>query len=136
MILDAIYDLIEEFAIPSLAGNVYMHEMPEECTFGVLLMDPYEGVLTDPYLPGYRNTEFRLVVRGPRRAEAIGLAWTLSNLIEEKGTRSFQKGDVLFKRIHPVFDPKSYKRSEGGYVEVEVEFDLVCVILSKARRRG
>ena len=108
----------------NVTTTIFVNEMPSGCDFGILLMDQYHGTEIDQYLPGYFDTEFRLIVRGASFEKTKALTKKASKVLKE------MNGDIetLFvKQCLPLNLPRTYRRSTGGYWEFEADISIVFV---------
>lgn len=121
---EAIADYLESLAIADM-GEIFVHEMPESCKHGVLLMDTYSGTAINHYMPKWRDTGLRLIVRTAQYARGEALATEISNRITTHAETPM--GVLLVRKLLPVTEPKPYRRSDGGYVEFEVELEITYI---------
>lgn len=118
-------------------GAVHINEMPLGVKHGILLMDTYGGTAIDPYIPLMRSTGLRLVVRSPRYTRGYRAAFQLLQLLplqlERHVSGKFLKDlfgqdmSVLVKQVLVMNEPKPYRSSEGGYVEFELDVELIYI---------
>jgi hypothetical protein len=125
MSMEAIGKYLETRRIGRLGVDIFVNEMPESCTQGVLLRDRYSGTPIDPYLPKYRQTGYRMAVRSPDYAAGKELAWKASEALTIHGETPM--GEVLVKLLRPMNEPRSYRRSIGGLWEFEVDLEAVLI---------
>ena len=102
-----------------LGTSLFVTEMPDTCHEGILLMDAYYGTPVDHYIPGYYKTEFRIVVRSVDYS--TGAALSKRAYAALGGHAGFMSGPLTAAQCLPLFLPRSYRRSVGGYWEFEVD---------------
>jgi len=125
MSMEAIGKYLETQRLGRLGESIFINEMPETCTHGLLLRDRFSGTPIDHYLPQYRETGYRLAARSVDYAKGKELAWrALEALTIHAET---QMGDVLVKQLLPKNEPRAYRRSVGGLWEFEVDLDVTLV---------
>lgn len=122
MNLESLAQLLEDKSLGSIGKTLFVHEMPLDCKNGIVLIGPPAGVPIDHELPGYRVTEFRLVVRSTEMKRGEQLANDASAVLTVRGDT--QIGDLLVKQALPLNDPRPYRRSAGAYWEFEVEIAI------------
>lgn len=118
-------------------GQVFINEMPRECGHGVLLMDTYGGTPIDPYIPGMRHAGLRAVLRSVSYKRgylaAMGLEKVLTNHVSTSVSgRYIQElfgpdAAISLRRIIAMNEPKPYRSSDGGYVEFELDVELLYI---------
>jgi hypothetical protein len=107
------------------ATDLFGNEIPSDCKNGVALLDTYRGVPIDHYLPGYKHGGFRAVVRSTDYLAGQDRAYALVALLTVQ--QETQLDGLLIKLMLPIAEPRSYRRSVGGFWEFEFEVD-VCFI--------
>ncbi len=126
MNLKAIATYLQSKRLGTLTQDIFVTEMPTACEKGILLMSPYHGTPIDPYLPGLRETGFRLVSRSRDYDIAEALANKSLAVLTIQAELAL-KG-ILVKLCRPVIEPKPYRRSAGAYWEFEIEFEITYVL--------
>jgi hypothetical protein len=127
MNLESLSTYLMDAGLDLVAGtNLFATEMPATCTTGVLLLEPYNGTPIDLELPGYVNTEFRVVVRSDNydsgKALALAVSAALTVPVETQLTP-----EMFVKRCNPMTKPRPYRRSVGALWEFEVDVGIVYV---------
>ena len=100
--------------------------MPASCAEGLLLMDGYYGDPLNHYLPGYINAEIRAVVRSADKVRASDLAKRVSSALTIQA--ELQIPGLLVKQCLPENEPRVYRRSAGGYWELEVDYQIAYIL--------
>lgn len=122
-------DMARDYLIDQglLAENeIFIHEMPKDCTRGLLLLDNYSGTFRDKYIPRWRDSTFRFVVRDTDYDSGDSLAWDCANAFERPA--GLTVGGIQVLRMQTVNDPKAYRRSAGGYFEFEVDVEVTYIV--------
>lgn len=139
MKLEITADLLDELAKSKGLdiGQVYVNEMPLGIKHGLLLMDSYAGTPINPYMPKLRNTGLRLIMRSSRYARGYKTAMLISELLNIQVERYVEGANVkellgedsriLLKQVLVMNEPKPYRSSDGGFVEFEMEIELIYV---------
>lgn len=123
MMLSAIADFLQLKGCGTVGQTIFEYEMPSTCKDGILLMDSYYGTPKNHELPGYRASEFRVIVRGTEMLKGRDLAQKVSDALEFQAQTPFG-ALYLVKQSLPENEPRVYKRSAGGYWEFEVDVQL------------
>jgi hypothetical protein len=106
--------------------SIFVTEMPAACDIGILLMGSYGGTPINHELPGYYETEFRVVVRHTDYVAGRTLATKASQALTSH--IGFTAGDMLVRQCLPANLPRPYRRSAGGYWEFEVDVQVTFVV--------
>lgn len=125
MSMEAIAKYLETKRLGRLGTDIFVNEMPESCTQGLLLRDRYSGTPIDHYLPRYRETGYRLAARSTDYAAGKALAWKALDALTLHAET--QMGDTLVKQLLPQNEPRSYRRSIGGLWEFEIDLEVVLI---------
>jgi hypothetical protein len=129
MNLMGVIQYLEQRKLGRIGESLFATEMPLECKEGVVLLNTYTGTSINHYLPGWRDTGFRMVARsynyeqGHALAEKVARALT----IQQEVTMGKRDHQMLVKMMLPVNDPLPYRRSEGGYWEFQVDVECAYV---------
>lgn len=124
MRLEDLAGYIQQRGLGTAGKDLFVHEMPDTCKAGVMLMQP-GGSMVNQYMPEWFDTEFRLVVRhtdytqGITRARQLFRALTLRQEVVLPG--------MTIRQCLPLNQPAGYRRSVGGFWEFEVEFSVVFI---------
>jgi hypothetical protein len=128
MLLETMLDYLEFKRLGTQGKNLFIGEMPAACEEGVLLLDRLGGNSINIETPRRRvGVMFSAAVRSRNFNSAKDLA-----------TRTFKEITILrpltykgiyFQRVMPIEDPRFYRRSAGGMMEFEVEFEATYVLL-------
>lgn len=106
--------------------SLFVNHMPAECFEGILLLDTYAGTQINHYLPGWRDTGFRMVIRSADYPQGKSLADTLVTDLTIQ-TETAMEG-ITVRQVLPVNEPRPYRRSAGAYWEFEVDVDIVYLV--------
>ena len=130
MELEAISHYLEEQGVGKQGVDVFITEMPIECTDGILLLNRYAGSTRDRELPGFRDTGFRVIVRSREYARGRRLARDIGRKLKIEQPKNIGKGDfyIYVKQMEAVTDPLPYRRSDGSGIW-EFEIDMVCIYI-------
>jgi hypothetical protein len=123
MTLDQITDYLEAMNCGRIGKTLFQYEMPAECKEGLLLLNGYYGNPIDHYLPGYRVAEVRLSGRSTDLKRVEELVERASKALTIQGGSESITG-IYLKQSLPQNEPRVYRRSVGGYWELEVDFTL------------
>lgn len=134
MNLKAIAAYLERRRLGTRGQSLFVANMPTECKNGILLMGGYHGTRIDHYLPGYIDTEFRLVVRATDFDAGFDLAKRASDALQTHQElvlpgapgREGHPG-MAIKQLLPMNEPRDYRRSVGGFWEFEVDMQISYV---------
>lgn len=131
MRLKSVAQYLEEQGLGKFGTDIFVTEMPRECQRGILLMDTYSGTGIDPYLPGWRDTGFRLVVRHSdyESGDQLGERASAALNIRRDITMGVNPKRLIMRQCLPVNDPRPYRRSEASVWEFEVDFECTCIYL-------
>lgn len=105
-----------------MTRSIFANEMPTECKVGILLLDRYSGTPINHYMPGWRDTGFRVAVRHADYNQGKALAWRVIDTMTIHAETQMGP-ELLVKNMLPMNEPRPYKRSVGGYWEFEVEVE-------------
>jgi hypothetical protein len=108
--------------------SLFVYQIPANCSIGIVVRAPVEGVPYNGYIPGYLVGSYQVIVRdvdfedGSRRADQIMSLLTFSN-------RDF---DLVEKQVHvnhsiPRTHPIVYPRMDNNQMEWSITFDLNAV---------
>lgn len=129
MNLEGICSELENQGIGKAGETIFINQMPDTCDEGVLLRMPFMGTPIDYYLPGYRKTEFWMIVRSKNYGAAKELAQAASDAINHPyGEVTIDNMKINYLR--PQNDPVHFPTSAGGYTEFLVIFDANYVIVA------
>lgn len=123
------YELLAKIIVDAGLGtpgvSLFVHEMPFECTQGLLLRNPLTGHAIDHYLPGYfADQDIQAIVRSPRHQDGQNLANQVLNAltITEREIREENGNLGMFIQLMlPKALPIRYQRLDGGR---ELEWSL------------
>lgn len=122
MNLESIAQHLHNERLVVMGRDVFVNAMPAQVEEGVLLLPPYGGTPINHYIPGYYESNFRLIVRSPDYSRAFSLAQRCSGALDKN--HPIVMGDIRVTRCMPTNLPRPYRPSAGGYVEMEVDFDI------------
>lgn len=122
MNLESIAQYLQDEQLGVMGRSIFVNAMPATVTEGVLLLPPYGGTPINHYIPGYYHSDFRLVARAVDFARAQTLARSCSIALDKN--QAVSMGDVRVTRCMPMNLPRPYRPSDGGYIEMEVDFDI------------
>jgi len=120
-ILEDIQDYVNDRGIAIVGDDSFQFSMPAKVSRGVLFRLPLTGVKIDHELRGYFTTQIQVIVRdadykaGGERCETLTEALTMCH-------RRLQNFYVDYMR--PQHEPIIYPRSESGYIEFSVNYDV------------
>lgn len=126
MNLVGVASYLEQRRLGIQGKTIFVNEMPLEVEQGILLRDRYSGTPIDHELPGYRMTGFRLAVRSRDFKKGEALAWKVCETLTLNGGDVEMPGMVV-KMMLPIYEPRPYRRSKGGFWEWELDFDTAYV---------
>lgn len=118
---------LESKAAGTRGRDLFINEMPAGCNQGVVLLDTYVGTPIDEYLPGYYRGNFRVAVRSPDQVSGRLFAKKIVKLL--KIERETAMGSTSVKLMLPLNLPRSFRRSDGGYWEFQIDVDVNYVDL-------
>lgn len=120
---------LEQHKLGRVGETLFAVEMPLECKEGIVLLNTYTGTSIDHYLPRWRDTGFRLVVRSADYERGYALAEKASQAltIRQETHMGRRATAMLVKMMAPVNDPLPYRRSEGGYWEFQVDVECIYI---------
>jgi hypothetical protein len=125
MSLETVAKHLENMRVGRVGVSIFVNEMPESCSLGVLVRDRYSGTPIDHYLPNYRQTGYRLAIRSTTYKEGFDFAWRVVEALTLHAET--QVGDTLVKQFLPQNEPRPYRRSAGAFWEFEVDLDAVFI---------
>lgn len=125
MNIEAVATYLAANACGTVGSTIFATEMPTACKEGILLMGPYHGTPINRNLPGYYNTEFRVVTRSADYDSGVALATKALKALDT--SLEVTMGTMLVKQITPQNLPRPYRRSAGAYWEFEVDVDIAYV---------
>ena len=128
MNLEAVAKLVHDARLATLKKNLFIEAMPAKVNEGVMFRSDYYGTPIDHELPGYRKTEFQMIVRSAKYKDGRDLAVAISNLLTfgEK-----QVSGMAFQFLRPIHEPVSYPLSQGDLLEFSVNFETAYAIVSE-----
>lgn len=116
MKLEAIAFLLESAGLGTQGRDIFINFIPENRA-GILLRTDFGGTKRDHYLPGYIQTTFWLIVRGPEYVAvkeqieaAVFALWDVSK-------HGVVVDTATFNYIRPKVDPFAYAPSPGQNIE-------------------
>lgn len=117
---------LEDEDIAKQNVNLFKNSMPQTITLGVALMGRLQGDEIDYELPGYRKTNFQLVVRARNYNAGEEL---INNAVASLTFQQLQIENVKFNYVRPRHDVVSFPTSDGNNTEFSVNFDACFVIV-------
>lgn len=108
-----------------IGKTIFATEMPTACKEGILLMGSYHGTPINRNLPGYYNTDFRVVVRSVNYDSGMLLATKALKALDT--SLEVTMGTMIVKQITPQNLPRPYRRSAGAYWEFETDVEIAYV---------
>ena len=125
MNIEAVAAYLAASACGVVGKTIFATEMPTACKEGILLMGPYYGTPINRNLPGYYNTEFRVVVRSTSYDPGMALATKALKALDT--SLEVTMGTMIVKQITPQNLPRPYRRSAGAYWEFEMDVEIAYV---------
>lgn len=129
MNLMGVIQYLEQRKVGRVGESLFVTEMPMECKEGIVLLNTYTGTSINHYLPRWRDTGFRLVVRSYdyERGHALAEKASQALTIQQETTMGRRRSEMLVKMMLPVNDPLPYRRSDGGNWEFQVDVECIYV---------
>lgn len=125
MNLYGIADHLQSQRLGVMGRDIFVNEMPVEVEKGILVRDRYSGTPFDHNLPGYFATGFRIAVRSREFTEGDKLAWKVCDALTLQSDTAML--GMTVKSLLPIYQPRPYRRSKGGFWEWELDFDIAYV---------
>lgn len=104
--------------------DIFVFQMPETVSKGILLRDAALGTMIDHELPGYYHTEFQCIVRSKEHAEGEAKANAVSSGLTILNQTI---GTLNVKYVRPRHIPMVFPVSDGDYLEWLIIFDICFV---------
>lgn len=132
-----IQDLAEYIRAQNIAGignNVFIFTMKAE-DIGAMVTSHNQGVPNIPDLPDYYKGPMQIIVRSPNPQSSLEQIQAIVTLLDSNRKRkqgvdmSLALPNTKFNYIFPRHFPVVYPRSDGGYYEASVNFDVCFVAL-------
>lgn len=126
MNLESIAKEIQRAGLATMKTDLFIENIPAAVKEGVLLRGDFFGTPINHELPGYRKTEFQVIVRtanykvGKKKAEDISILLTFDNR---------DLTGMAMKYIRPIHEPVAYPLSPGDLLEFSVNFEAAYVIV-------
>lgn len=104
--------------------QIFMYQMPDTVTRGILIMAGVGGAQRDQDLPGYKKARLQAVIRATEYQSGYDLA---NRVITALDKRRQTIESVYILKVVPLHDPFPFAKSSGGYIEFSVNFEAVYV---------
>jgi len=124
MKLESIGEFLADELALVVGQTLWIHFMPADVRQGVMLREPLGGSRIDPELPGWRKTEFQVIVRDSDYARGRALALEISGALLNTGP---ELTDMTVRHLYPRADPYGYPLSIAALWEFQVVYDI-CYI--------
>jgi hypothetical protein len=119
--IEAFRDVIEAFALGKSGEGLFIMYMPAQCRNGILIRPPIAGVKIDQGLPGFRRSEYKVIVRGDSYT-AVGELAEL--LIQSLSVKQVYFDRFYVRYVHPATEPIFYPRGDSGLFEASMSFEV------------
>lgn len=120
-------DLLESAGLGKRGESLFLFNMPDTATRGIVLLSSLSGEKIDHELPGYRKPDFQIVARAHDYLVGHDLAKSAMEALTISQETMLDGMQVKF--VRPRHEPVSYPVSDGNYIEWSVNFDATCVIV-------
>jgi hypothetical protein len=121
--------------ITGVGQSVYVYTLKEN-DVGAMFTSQTGGLAGNSYIPDYYKGPFQLIVRSNSAKDANDQATAISKMLSSHeriklglGT-SISLPSILINYIFPRHLPVVYPRSDGGFFEASVNFDICFVAIS------
>lgn len=120
MILRELAEILHDNNLGTLGVNMFIHNMPQTASTGILLLERMSGDLIDREIKGMRNGGFQVVVRVPNYNDTL-----INSIIPLLTITGKVVKGIDVKYILPRADPVVYPATDGNNIEYSVNFDAV-----------
>lgn len=118
--LSAITNQLQDLGFGEAGVDLFYFAIPEGVGEAILVTDNLEPSERNEYLPKYKKSRFRIIVRRKDYDDAIAVAKGLVDELDYyEGTTI---GSMKLKRLRAEYDPVSYPLPESDMLEVSVNF--------------
>lgn len=133
MRLDLIANVLDAEDFGVIGTSIFTNHMPFDCQSGILLRVPLTGIGVQHELPGYFRDIVQLIIREKTIAAGDVLAARVVARLTTQQPQTYNEivGGAFAMRVNqmlPQHLPIRFPRSEGGYTEWSINFDVSFVL--------
>jgi hypothetical protein len=113
--------VIENAGLGQYGVDLFTYYAPPEVASSIILFPSADPPVIDPELPYYYKGKFQIVVRNEDYDIGLELCKQLSETLTIHNT---QVGNTFIKMCRPLYQPRVFRRSESGVLEMSITFDI------------
>lgn len=124
MIIDVAAEVLAEAKIGVPGSSLFVYHAPENVKKCVLVTNLLNGTERDENLPGYKKTQFEVIVRHTEYQSALSIA---KKVVAALDFHRKTVNGIYVQRMRPTHDPIPYPIADSDVLEVAVNLWAVYV---------
>jgi hypothetical protein len=119
--LETIADLIQTANLGQLGQDMFLYHSPAEVESCIIVYPSNDPPAIDPDLPKYYIAKFQTIVRAKKHDVGLALCKSLSDTLTR---HNLDTPEMFIKTIRPLYQPRVYRRSDSGVLEMSVSYEV------------
>lgn len=117
MINEAAAALLTEKGLGVPGESLFIFHAPERVKSCILIIGDLDGIERDPYVPGYKKAEFKVIVRRPDYQSAMTIA---KQVISALDLHRKTVNGIYINWMRAAYDPIPFPIPDSDVIEVAV----------------